>query len=102
MPTVLIMIGTVMVVVEFLKTAAAKLNLTIEGAVAYVVAVLASVGVWGYHILQTGTAIDFAAIMLLGEVIIGATMGYKLLPESVKTFDLKNLRGEVLNRGSSL
>jgi len=97
MPTVLTMIAKVAVVVTFIKVLAAKANLVIKGAWAVMTAVLASGGVWYYYIVMTSTPIDVTTIMLLIEVIIGATMGYKLLPESVKQFDLKNLRGQLLN-----
>jgi len=97
MPTVLTMIAKVAVVVTFIKVLAAKANLVIKGAWAVMTAVLASGGVWYYYIVMTSTPIDVTTIMLLIEVIIGATMGYKLLPESVKQFDLKNLRGQILN-----
>jgi len=97
MPTVLVMIAKVAVVVTFIKVLAAKANLVIKDAWAVVTAILVSGGVWYYYIAMTGTPIDMTAIMLLVEVIIGATMGYKLLPESVKMFDLKNFRGKILN-----
>ena len=97
MPTVLVMIAKVAVVVTLIKVLAAKINVVITGWAAVVVAVLSSVGVWYYYVMTTETAISFAVILLLGEVIVGATMGYKLLPDSVKNFDLKNLRGDVLN-----
>ena len=97
MPTVLTMIAKVAIVVTFIKVLAAKANLVIKGAWAVMTAVLASGGVWYYYIVMTSTPIDVTTIMLLIEVIIGATMGYKLLPESVKQFDLKNLRGQILN-----
>ena len=97
MPNVAAMIATVAIVVTLIKVAAAKINILIQGAAAFIVSVLASFGVWGYHVLMTGTPIDFGVIMLLVEVIVGATMGYKLLPDSVKNFDLVNLRGDVLN-----
>ena len=97
MPTVLTMIAKVAIVVTFIKVLAAKANLVIKGAWAVMTAVLASGGVWYYYIVMTSTPIDVTTIMLLIEVIIGATMGYKLLPESVKQFDLKNLRGQLLN-----
>ena len=97
MPTVLIMIAKVAIVVTFIKVLAAKFNLVVSGVWALIVAVLSSVGVWYYYIAVTETAITMAMVMLLGEVIIGATIGYKLLPSSVKDFDLKNLRGDVLN-----
>ena len=96
MPTVLVMIAKVAVVVTFIKVLAAKLNIVITGAAAVVVAILSSIGVWYYYIAMTETAITMAAIMMLVEV--GATMGYKLLPKSVKEFDLKNLQGKVLNQ----
>ena len=98
MPTVLIMIAKVAIVVTLIKVMAAKFNLVVSGVWALIVAILSSVGVWYYYIATTETAITMAMIMLLVEVAIGATMGYKLLPESVKSFDLKNLRGDVLNR----
>ena len=97
MPTVLVMIAKVAVVVTFIKVLAAKLNIVITGAAAVVVAILSSIGVWYYYIATTETLITMAAIMMLVEVAIGATIGYKLLPESVKSFDLKNLKGQVLN-----
>ena len=97
MPTVLVMIAKVAVVVTFIKVSAAKVNLVIKGAAAVVVAILSSIGVWYYYIATTETAITMAAIMMLIEVTLGATMGYKLLPDSVKKFDLKNLQGKVLN-----
>ena len=97
MPNVAAMIITVGIVVTTIKVFAAKLNILIQGAAAFIVSILAAIGVWGYHVLMTGTPIDFGVIMLLVEVIVGATMGYKLLPDSVKNFDLKNLRGDVLN-----
>ena len=97
MPTVLIMIAKVAIVVTFIKVLVAKINVVITGAAAVIVAILSSVGVWYYYIATTETAITMAMIMLLGEVIIGATIGYKLLPKAVKEFDLKNLRGDVLN-----
>jgi hypothetical protein len=96
------MIAKVAIVVTFLKVVAAKFNLVVTGVFALIVAILSSIGVWYYYIATTETAITMAMIMLLVEVAIGATIGYKLLPSSVKDFDLKNLRGEVLNRGSSL
>ena len=96
MPTVLVMIAKVAIVVTFIKVLAAKVNLVIKGAAAVIVAILSSIGVWYYYIATTGTTIDMVAIMLLVEVAIGATMGYKLLPESVKMFDLKNFRGKIL------
>ena len=98
MPTVLIMIAKVAIVVTFIKVLAAKFNLIVQGVWALIVAILSSVGVWYYYIATTETAITMAMIMLLVEVAIGATMGYKLLPDSVKSFDLRNLRGEILNR----
>ena len=98
MPTVLVMIAKVAVVVTFIKVLAAKLNIVITGAAAVVVAILSSIGVWYYYIATTETLITMAAIMMLVEVAIGATMGYKLLPKSVKEFDLKNLQGKVLNQ----
>ena len=97
MPTVLVMIVKVGLVVTFIKVVAAKFNLVIKGVWALIVAILSSAGVWYYYIAMTETAITMAMIMLLIEVMIGATMGYKLLPESVKSFDLKNLKGQVLN-----
>ena len=97
MPTVLIMIAKVAIVVTLIKVMAAKFNLVVSGVWALIVAILSSVGVWYYYIATTETAITMAMIMLLVEVAIGATMGYKLLPESVKSFDLKNLKGQVLN-----
>ena len=102
MPTVLIMIAKVAIVVTFLKVLAAKFNLVVQGVFALIVAVLSSVGVWYYYIATTETAITMAVVMLLGEVIIGATIGYKLLPKAVKEFDLKNLRGDVLNMKDAL
>ena len=100
MPTVLVMIAKVAILVTVIKVVAAKANLLIQGAWAVGIAILASIGVWFYYISITGTPVDMVTIELLLEVIIGATMGYKLLPESVKSFDLKNLRGEVLNRSA--
>lgn len=97
MPTVLVMIAKVAIVVTLIKVLAAKINILIQGAAAFIVAILSSVGVWYYYILTTETAVTMAMILLLIEVAVGATMGYKLLPESVKTFDLKNFRGDVLN-----
>lgn len=97
MPTVLVMIAKVAVVVTFIKVVVAKANILIQGAAAVVIAILASIGVWYYYIAITETVITMAAIMMLIEVALGATIGYKLLPESVKQFDLKNLRGKVLN-----
>lgn len=97
MPTVLVMIAKVAIMVTFIKVVAAKANILIDGAAAVVVAILSSIGVWYYYIAITETAITMAAILLLIEVAIGATIGYKLLPESVKQFDLKNLSGKVLN-----
>ena len=102
MPTVLIMIAKVAIVVTFIKVLAAKFNLVVSGVWALIVAILSSVGVWYYYIATTETAITTTMIVLLGEVILGSTIGYKLLPRSIKEFDLKNLRGEVLNRGSGL
>ena len=98
MPTVFLMVAKVAIVVTLVKVIAAKINLVIEGATAFIVAILSSIGVWYYYIATTETAITMAMIMLLVEVAIGATIGYKLLPSSVKDFDLKNLRGETLNR----
>lgn len=98
MPEVIFMIAKVAVVVTFLKVIAAKINILIEEKWAVIVAILASVGVWGYYISMSGTSIDLIAIGMLVEVIIGSTIGYKLLPDSVKSFDLKNLRGDILNR----
>jgi len=97
MPTVLVMIAKVAIVVTTIKVIAAKLNILIQGAAAFIVAILSSVGVWYFYIVTTETAITMAMILLLIEVAVGATMGYKLLPESVKSFDLKNLSGQVLN-----
>jgi len=97
MPTVLVMIAKVAIVVTFIKVVAAKANILIQGAAAVVIAILSSIGVWYYYIATTETAITMAAIMMLIEVAMGATIGYKLLPESVKQFDLKNLKGQVLN-----
>ena len=97
MPTVLVMIAKVAIVVTFIKVVAAKANILIQGAAAVVIAILSSIGVWYYYIATTETAITMAAIMMLIEVAMGATIGYKLLPESVKQFDLKNLAGRVLN-----
>lgn len=102
MPNVAAMIATVAIVVTAIKVAAAKVNIVIQGAAAFIVSILASIGVWGYHVLMTETPIDFGVIMLLIEVIVGATMGWKLLPKSVKEFDLKNLRGDILNIKSNL
>ena len=98
MPEVAFMILKVAVVVTFLKVLAAKINILIQEKWAVIVAILASVGVWGYYISMSNTSIDLVAIGMLVEVIIGSTIGYKLLPNSVKDFDLKNLRGDVLNR----
>lgn len=97
MPSVLIMIAKVAIVVTFIKVLAAKADLLIKGAWAVIVAILAAGAVWGYYIIETATPIDMAAILLLGEVVLGATIGYKLLPDSVKKFDLKNLSGKILN-----
>ena len=97
MPTVLVMIAKVAIMVTLIKVLAAKINILIQGAAAFIVAILSSIGVWYYYILTTETAVTMAMILLLIEVAVGATMGYKLLPESVKSFDLKNLRGQVLN-----
>jgi len=100
LPAVAFMVLKVAVVVTFIKVLLAKINVVIEGMWAVVVAVLSSIGVWGYYVFTTGTPIDIGAIGILIEVIIGSTIGYKLLPESVKEFDLVNLRGEILNRES--
>lgn len=97
MPTVLVMIAKVAIMVTLIKVLAAKINVVLTGAAAFIVAILSSVGVWYYYILTTETAITMAMILLLIEVAVGATMGYKLLPESVKSFDLTNSRGQVLN-----
>ena len=97
MPTVLVMVAKVAVVVTFIKVLAAKFNLVVRGVWALVAAVLASGGVWYYYVAITETVITMSVIMLLVEVIIGSTIGYKLLPDSVKKFDLKNLRGDILN-----
>lgn len=97
MPSVPAMIATVAIVVVFIKTLLAKINVLVEGAGSIVVAVLSSIGVWGYHMIDTGTAFTMAGLLILAEVAIGATMGYKLLPDSIKKFDLVNLRGEILN-----
>jgi len=98
LPEVAFMVLKVAVVVTFLKVLFAKINVIIEGKFAVVVAILSSIGVWGYYVFTTGTPIDIGAIGVLIEVIIGATMGYKLLPDSIKDFDLTNMRGEILNR----
>ncbi len=97
MPGIPQMAATVVIVTAFFKVALAKINIVAEGAWAVVLAVLACVGVWGYHLINTGSALDFGTIQLLIELIISAVIGYKFLPDSVKDFSLKNLRGAVLN-----
>lgn len=97
MPSVLAMVASVAIVVTIMKVAAAKLNLLLKDAWAFGASVLASIGVWGYNIWITETVITPPMILLLLEVMAGATMGYKLLPDSVKDFKLKNLKGQVLN-----
>jgi len=69
------------VVVAFIKELLAKINVLIEGKWAVVVAILSSIGVWGYYVFTTNTPIDIATIGILIEVIIGSTIGYKLLPD---------------------
>lgn len=97
MPNVAVMVATVVIVVAFIKVLAAKINVVIQGVWAVIVAVLSCAGVWGYHIIQTSTAVDMTAIMLLGELIIAAVIGYKFLPDSIKEFELKNLNGTTIN-----
>ena len=97
MPGIAVMAATVVLVVGFFKVLAAKINVVIEGVWAVVAAVLACVGVWGYHVVTTSTSVDAAVLFILLELIVTAVIGYKFLPDSVKDFDLKNLRGTILN-----
>jgi hypothetical protein len=69
-------IAVVMAIVQFLKKV---LPNVIQGPVAVVLVVLASVGVTAYKFLSEGTAFTFAAITFLIAVIIGALSGYGLL-----------------------
>ena len=97
MPSVLTMVAQVAIVVTIMKLAAAKVNLLLKGVWALGAAVLASIGVWYYHISISETAITVATIIILLEIVSGATIGYKFLPDSIKDFKIKNLKGEVLN-----
>lgn len=96
MPSVVIMVASVAIVTEFLKVALAEINILVEGKGAVITAILGSVGVVGYHWIMSGTDFSFLLITTLGQVIIGATMGFKLLKMAGGRYTLKNLAGKVI------
>ena len=79
MPTVIVMIATVAVVTEFFKRVLEKAGIVLTKLTKVIVAVLASVGVVGYHWIESGEVFSFTLIVLLIQVAVGATQGYNLL-----------------------
>jgi hypothetical protein len=81
------MILEVAAVTQFIKNALAKLNINwkIQGAAAVVLSVLVSIGVVLTHWLQSGEPFNFALVITIIKVAIGANAGYSLLKVPRKT-----------------
>jgi len=69
-------IAVVMAVVQFIKK---PFPLIVEGMVAKVLVILASVAVTLYKFISEGLPLSFAAITFAVEVIIGALSAYSLI-----------------------
>ena len=74
--TTIAAIAVVMAIVQFLKKALPQL---IQGPVAVVLVVLASLGVTAYKFLSEGIPFTIAAITFLISVIVGALSTYSLI-----------------------
>ena len=79
MPEIASLVAAVLVVTQFVKTALAKINVTIGGAYAVVLSVVASIGVVAYFAITTGTPFTFGLIPLVIQVAIAANAGYSLI-----------------------
>lgn len=79
MPTVAIMVITVGLVTQFLKVALEKIKVTVEKVWAVVLSVAVSIGVVGYHWIDSGEAFGLNLFVLVVQVAIGANAGYGLL-----------------------
>jgi len=79
MPEIATLVAAVLVVTQFIKTALAKINVTIGGAYAVVLSVVASIGVVVYYAVTTGTPFTFGLITIVIQVAIAANAGYSLI-----------------------
>jgi hypothetical protein len=70
-------IAIVMAIVQFVKKALPKLNIT--GPVAIALTVVASICVTVYKYISEGLPLTFAAIVFCVEVIVGANGAYNLI-----------------------
>lgn len=96
MPSVVVMVASVAIVTEFLKVALAEINILVEGRGAVITAILGSIGVVGYHWILSQTDFSMSVITTLVQVVISATIGFKLLKMAGGRYKLTNLAGKIL------
>ncbi len=81
MPTVLAMIATVAIVTEVIKRflQSEGIGLTLTKMAKFIIACVSSVGVVGYHWVNSGEVFTVGLVVVLVEVLIGSTQGYNIL-----------------------
>jgi len=95
-PSMVALVASVAILTEFIKVFMSKFNIVIEGKFAVVLAMFSSLVVVGYHAMMAGAGINMDLIKTLIEVVIGSTMGFKMLKMAGGSHTLKNLAGKIL------
>jgi hypothetical protein len=75
-----ILAATVVAIVQAIKEFGAKLNFVISGALAFVITIVACVGVTAWETVKAGLPlVSVATLFILVQVIIGAVGGYGII-----------------------